>query len=207
MGRDRDRSVTLAGDFTVEPVAGRIETDTLLADELRYDVVDEGMFKAAMRMLASGVAMVTTNVGGRPWGLTISSCCSVSARPPQILVALGRSTKSCQKILASRVFGLSILATSHKDLAERGAAVGAAKFVDEFCETIGEHALDAPVVTGALFHLQCRATQVHTVSDHDLIVGVVERAVAPWHAEATSPLLFFDRRFWKLGDPLTTQTS
>ncbi|MGH2970263.1 MAG: flavin reductase family protein, partial [Solirubrobacteraceae bacterium] len=58
-------------------------------------------FKAAMRVLAGGVVMVTTRVDGRPWGLTISSCCSLSAEPPQLLVSLGSQTVTCREVLSS----------------------------------------------------------------------------------------------------------
>jgi flavin reductase (DIM6/NTAB) family NADH-FMN oxidoreductase RutF len=46
-------------------------------------------FREAMSLLAAAVVMVTTRIDGRPWSLTISSCCSVSVAPPMILISLG----------------------------------------------------------------------------------------------------------------------
>jgi flavin reductase ActVB len=144
--------------------------------------------------------IVTTRINGRPWGLTISACCSVSADPPQIVVSLGSTTTSCKEILQSERFGVSILAARQKELAERGSAVGVAKFVDEFCESCGDcEALDSPMISGALFHLDCALAGEHPVSDHHLIVGLVLRAIARTSDDPPQPLLYFDRRFWNLG--------
>ncbi len=57
------------------------------------DAVLDG-FRTAMSQLAAGVVMVTCHVGGKPWGLTVSACCSVSMSPPLMLVSLGSATTS-----------------------------------------------------------------------------------------------------------------
>jgi flavin reductase ActVB len=190
---------SLDGDFTVATVAGFIETSGVVEAK----GIDQDAFKAAMRVLPSGVVMVTTRVNGRPWGLTISACCSLSADPPQIVISVGSSTTSCEEILASGYFGVSILAAEQKELAERGSTVGVAKFVDEFCETDGDcEALDAPMISRALFHLDCEVAGDYPVSDHHLIVGFARRAIARASGEAPQPLLYFDRRFWNLGSQI-----
>jgi len=192
----------LEGDFTVATVPGYIETDELADFGEAPAGVAENVFKAAMRVLPSGVVMVTTRVGGRPWGLTISACCSLSAEPPQILVSLRSTTISAQEILQSERFGVSILAAEQKVLAERGSAVGVAKFIDEFCETGGDcETLGSPMISGALFHLDCAVAGTYEVSDHLLIVGLVVGAMAS-ASDPRPPLLYFDRRFWSLGSQL-----
>jgi flavin reductase ActVB len=207
------RSYSLDGDFTVAEAAGSLDGDFTVATVAGFieagDVVeaakgiDQDAFKAAMRVLPSGVVMVTTRVNGRPWGLTISACCSVSADPPQIVISIGSRTTSCREILGSNRFGVSILAADQKELAERGSIVGLAKFVDEFCETRGDcEALDSPMISGALFHLDCEVAGDYPVSDHHLIVGLVHRAIARASGESPQPLLYFDRRFWNLGSQI-----
>jgi flavin reductase (DIM6/NTAB) family NADH-FMN oxidoreductase RutF len=152
-------------DGSVHTVGGSIEaTDALLADA--RPALDDEAFKAAMRVLAAGVVMVTSRRDGRPWGLTISSCCSLTLDPPQMLVSLGSATVSCRSILEQRRFGISILAARQKELAQLGAAVG--------------------------------------VGDHTLIIGRVRQAVyrpLP-RREETSPLVYFNRAFWSLGERL-----
>jgi flavin reductase (DIM6/NTAB) family NADH-FMN oxidoreductase RutF len=55
-------------------------------------------FRAAMSRLAAGVVMVTCHVDGKPWGLTVSACCSVSMDPLLLLVSLGSKTASARSV-------------------------------------------------------------------------------------------------------------
>src|SRR5690348_2681388 len=107
-------NVVVDGDFTVHEVAGYLEPNDTLAPP--GAPVEGEVFKLAMRALAAGVVIVTTRLDGRPWGLTISSCCSLSLEPPQLVVGLRSDTVSCQQILASGRFGVSILAADQKAL-------------------------------------------------------------------------------------------
>jgi flavin reductase (DIM6/NTAB) family NADH-FMN oxidoreductase RutF len=188
----------LDGDFTVDWTPGTLEQGKISLGL----TVDSDTFKAAMRTLAAGVVIVTTFVEDRPWGLTISSCTSLTLEPPQILVSLRESTTSAQQIRASGRFGVSILSAAQRALAERGAAVGTPKFMDDLCATGEQTGLESPMVAGALFHLDCSLTVVHMVADHCLLVGSVTRARAPARSEDGSPLMYFDRSFWALGTQL-----
>jgi flavin reductase ActVB len=166
---------------------------------------DEGVvdaFRASMRLLAAGVVMVTTRVGGKPWGLTISSCCSISLEPPRLLVSLQRRTASCRAILSEGGFGVSVLAAHQSRVARRGAAAGAPKFIDEHCD-VGREQCRSPMILGALSHLDCRLADVFDGGDHALILGDVRLVI---HADAMatlSPLLYFDGAFHGLGDRVT----
>lgn len=197
----RRPSLGLDGDFTVHEVAGYLEPkDPILPPG---EPVEEAVFKRAMRALAAGVVIVTTRLDGRPWGLTISSCCSLSLVPPQIVVGLRSDSVSCQQILASGRFGVSILAADQKALAERGAAVGMAKFMDEEMTAPDGEELRSPRVSGALFHLDCSVAEHHAVSDHELVVGYVHHGTAAYpDSSVPRPLLYFDRQFWAVGDRL-----
>jgi flavin reductase len=194
-------SIGLDGDFTVHQVAGYLEPSDPVPPP--GAPVEGEVFKLAMRALAAGVVIVTTRLDGRPWGLTISSCCSLTLEPPQIVVGLRSESVSCQQILASRRFGVSILAADQKDLAERGAAVGVAKFMDEETTAPDGEELRSPGVSGALFHLDCSVAGHYAVSDHELMVGLVHHGTAAQpESPASSPLLYFDRQFWAMGDRL-----
>ena len=96
------------------------------------DAVLDG-FRTAMSQLAAGVVMVTCHVGGKPWGLTVSACCSVSMSPPLLLVSLGSATTSTRAIQDSGEFGVSLLGQSLIDVARFGSAPGQPKFVDGYC--------------------------------------------------------------------------
>ncbi len=196
---------TLDGDFTVITVPGRAEAE-VGADHQSSGAqgVELDQFRGAMRNLPGGVVMVTTRIAGRPWGLTISSCCSITAEPPQIMISLQGKTASCQQILRDRRFGIGILGREHRSLAELGAMPGVAKFIDEYCDRDGCPRLASPMIANALCHLDCHVAHTYRVGDHHLIIGLVEDVVTGPGSEdilPRSPLIYFDREFWALGTP------
>src|ERR1700759_3462554 len=99
---------------------------------------DRGALKAAylesMRRLPTGVVLVISKVSGRPWGLTVSACCSASVEPPLLVVSVGSATVTARSIRREGRFGVAILEHENLALAEFGSAKGVAKFIDELCE-------------------------------------------------------------------------
>jgi len=162
--------------------------------------VDPERFKTAMRAFATGVAIVTVDLGEHLLGLTINSCCSISTRPPTVLVSLAHGASARLPLLERGRFGLSILAERHSELAELGAVPGGPKAVDVFAERLE----DGPAtIAGALAHLDCSVGQTFEVADHTLVIGVVEHALVGEGGEAPpDPLVYYDRTFRRLGEPL-----
>jgi flavin reductase ActVB len=159
--------------------------------------VDAEAFKAAMRVLAAGVVMVTARRGDQLYGLTISACCSISASPPRVLISLAQTASCLPAVLETRRFGLSILRAGQKPLAELGAVPGGPKEVDAFSES-GDGSVT--MIAGALAHLDCSVDQTFTISDHVLVIGNVEHAVTAEELDEPGPLLYFNRTFHRLGE-------
>jgi flavin reductase ActVB len=188
-------------DGTVYTVASASATD-IGAVEAAADLETIDAFRQSMRSLAAGVVMVTTRVGGKPWGLTISSCCSVSLEPPQLLVSLSRHTASCASILVAGKFGVSVLGTAHKDLAQHGAAPRTPKFIHDYCDHDDPAAAAlSPMILGALCHFDCRLVRAFDGGDHALLLGRVERTVRSRDPDG-QPLLYFNGSFHALGASL-----
>lgn len=169
-------------------------------------VMDVGVaFREAMSMLASAVVMVTTRVDGRPWGLTISACCSVSVTPPMILVSLGAETVSTRAIRAGGEFGVSILGREQVEAARAGAAAGAPKFVERICRAeevarAGDEASRSPAVAGAVAHLDCRVERAVDVADHTVFFAHARDVVL---SPGVPPLVYWGRQYTELdrGEP------
>ena len=53
----------------------------------------------------------------------------------------------------------------------------------------------APLLEGALAHLECAVTKVLEVGDHSVLIGMVEHA----EYKAGRPLLFFDSSYRQVG--------
>ncbi len=194
-------------------VGGMLESDPDFAERRGPAEVDPEHFKQAMRSLPTGVVIVTVEVDGRLWGLTINSCCSISTRPPTVLVSLAHQASCRSALLETGRFGLSVLAEEHRELAELGAVPGGPKFLDVFSERAGS--TGPATIAGALACLDCSVEQTFEVGDHTLVVGLVRAALVRAQARSgeegaepgeglggsvsARPLLYFDRAFHRLG--------
>lgn len=157
-------------------------------------------FRHAMRLLAGGVVVVTTEVDGRPWGLTVSACCSLTAEPPRVLVSLDSRTVSWQSILERGGFGVALLGADQVDVARRCSATGQPKFIEEYVADGGGAEIGSPVVRDALVHLDCAVERSYPVGDHQVVVGRVREGIAS--DVSGEPLVYFERRFRGIGTPL-----
>jgi flavin reductase ActVB len=164
--------------------------------------VDAAAFKEAMSKLAAGVVMVTTSVDGRPWGLTISACCSVAPEPPELLISLGRHTVSRGAIKRQQKFGVSVLSAAQQEIARFGAGVGAPKFIDDHCPPGDEDLTDAPMVKDCLCHFVCDLTRTYPQPTHDIFIGQVSKVVLGEADPPNEPLVYFDREFFELAQHL-----
>ena len=150
-------------------------------------------FADAMSALAGGVVLVTSWVGDRPWGMTVTTFASVTVNPPTVLVSLGSATMTARAIAATGRFGVSVLAAEQLDVARLGSRPGAAKFLDPYVDRDAES--DSPVVTGALAHLDCALSDTVHVVDHVIVFGHVRSAHA---SGCRAPLLYHRRDYQAL---------
>jgi flavin reductase (DIM6/NTAB) family NADH-FMN oxidoreductase RutF len=158
-------------------------------------------FSDAMSTLASGVVLVTCRLIDRPWGMTVTAFASVSAHPPTVLVSLGSRTASARAIAATGAFGVSILSRDQVDLAEYGAARGAAKFLDSLTEPRDRESA-SPALARALAHLHCDVVEAVDAADHTVFFGHVHTVR---RRRGGDPLLYHGRgyRSFFAPDPTT----
>lgn len=127
-------------------------------------------FKVAMRQNVSAVAVVTTWMEGRPWGMTVSAFSSICMDPPTVMTCLRRGTASAEIISAQGQFGINLLAASQVDLSTRCSAPGSPKFVDDHIAG-GEYAV--PALAGARMFLDCAVSGTVDMGDHRVFFGTV----------------------------------
>jgi flavin reductase (DIM6/NTAB) family NADH-FMN oxidoreductase RutF len=133
--------------------------------------VDSASFRRALGQFASGVTVVTTrDASGQPLGLTVSSFCSVSLRPPLVLVCIDHRSDASAGMRESGSFAVSVLREDQQDVSRRFASSKRDKF-EGFAFTEGP--LRLPLVPGALAHIQCRVRSFHDEGDHAVWVGEV----------------------------------
>jgi flavin reductase (DIM6/NTAB) family NADH-FMN oxidoreductase RutF len=160
--------------------------------------IDPRDFRTGLGQFASGVTVVTTRDGqGQPQGLTVSSFCSVSLDPPLVLVCVDNRAPARTAVQESGVFAVSVLAEGQEQVSRSFAGGGASKFEGLALE---QGALGAPLVPGALAHVECRLRTAHLEGDHTVLIGEVERlAVSPGR-----PLLYHASAYHRLPVPAET---
>ncbi|MFM8518384.1 MAG: flavin reductase family protein [Nevskiaceae bacterium] len=150
--------------------------------------VTETSYRDAISRFLSGVTVITTSHNGEAQGITATAVASVTLQPPTLLVCLNRQSATCQTLIDSGVFAVNILPATQQTLAQRFATKQPDKFAG-VATTTGSSG--APLLIGALAHLECRVSAQNDVGTHRIFFGgVVSVAVA----EGT-PLGYFRGKF------------
>lgn len=148
--------------------------------------------RQAMTRLSTGVCVVTASWEGRLHAMTATAVCSVSLRPPLVLVCVGRTSRFHDAVLGASRWAVSVLAEDQVELARHFSDRGRDLLTqfDAVPHTRGA-ATDAPLVDGALAHLECRTWDTHDGGDHSIVVGeVVDGSGGPG-----APLTYFRGRY------------
>jgi flavin reductase (DIM6/NTAB) family NADH-FMN oxidoreductase RutF len=150
-------------------------------------------FRAALGRFSSGITVITVETAaGEVHGMTATSFCSVSLRPPLVLVCIDRLAETYLHVRERGRFGVSILKDHQEALSEFFADPernpDAARRLD-----IGYISMKSGtrVVADTLACVDCVVVQAHEAGDHTIFVGEVQEALV---AEG-SPLLYFRGRY------------
>jgi flavin reductase (NADH) len=146
-----------------------------------------------MAMFPTGVGVITAVAGdGRAWGMTCTSLCSVTLRPPTLLACLRLGSPTLRAVIDSDTFALNLLHEEGRPAAELFAS-GA---VDRFARVAwdlppgsgGPHLVEAAHATA-----DCRVARTEVVGDHMVVFGEVCRLTC--HDAVSRPLLYGLRRY------------
>lgn len=151
-------------------------------------------FRSAMKRLPSGVTILTTHRDGADHAMTADSFVSVSLDPVLVLVCIQRTSRFCEAVLTTRLFGVSVLAGDQEDLSRWFATRGRplAGQLDQTPYSRGAHT-GAALLDGALAHVECRVSEVHAAGDH--VIVVAEVLAQSWEQEPTSALVHYLGRY------------
>jgi flavin reductase len=150
-------------------------------------------FRAAVGRFSSGVTVITVETTeSHVHGMTASSFCSVSLRPPLVLVCVDHLAETYLHLREHGRFGVSVLKEDQEALSEF--------FADpernpDAARRLGIHynhmKSGMPVVAETLANLDCEVVQDHAAGDHTIFVAKVKEVIV---AEG-SPLLYFRGRY------------
>ena len=133
--------------------------------------VDDRSFRLALSQFATGVTVVLTrDAAGAAAGLTVSSFASVSLRPPLVLFCVDLRSDAHDAFAPGRACGVSVLGEDQEDVSRRFALRGAEKLEGVALE---DGRGGAPLVKGAVAHLECVVRDAHRAGDHTIFVAEV----------------------------------
>jgi flavin reductase (DIM6/NTAB) family NADH-FMN oxidoreductase RutF len=130
--------------------------------------------REVMRRFPAPVAVVTTEVDGERFGLTVGSLVSLSLEPPLVGISIGKDSSSHEPIRRAGGWAVSLLSEEQTAVAQHFARSG----IPPLALWIGveiRNGARGPLVEGALGWLECRTSSEHDAGDHTVFVGEVER--------------------------------
>jgi flavin reductase (DIM6/NTAB) family NADH-FMN oxidoreductase RutF len=159
-----------------------------------YGQVDEEAFRKGMRQLSAAVTIVTTGTDAQHRaGLTATAVCSVSAKPPQLLVCVNRRGEAHTRIREWRNFCVNVLCHAQIGIAKRFAGMERGTQPERFeLGKWGTLTTGAPVLADCLANFDCRLQQEVESGTHSIFIGEI---VAISVHGGKEPLAFLDGQF------------
>lgn len=136
--------------------------------------LEDAVFRKVMGSFASGVTVVTAMHNNTPYGMTVSSFCSVSLDPQLLLVCITKTLPTHHAIVSSGVFGVSILAANQAHISQQFASRIADKFegVDVTTSPQG-----VPLIAHTCAAIECTVEHEYAGGDHTIFVGRITHAL------------------------------
>jgi flavin reductase (DIM6/NTAB) family NADH-FMN oxidoreductase RutF len=157
--------------------------------------VDAALFRHVFRRHAAGVAVVTTDAGHGPAGVTVTSLASLSAEPPLLSFSIALTASTWPHLRDAPSAVVHLLGAGHIDLARTFATSG----IDRFAAPTRWRRLPTgePVLDGAAAWL--RITLVHRLpaGGAHVVIGLIEEIGL---ADVGAPLLYHDGRYHVLAE-------
>jgi flavin reductase (DIM6/NTAB) family NADH-FMN oxidoreductase RutF len=150
------------------------------------------VYRRVCGRFATGVTVISVvDAEGTPHGMTINSFASLSLDPPLVMVSINLRNSMLEHFLRSTHFAVNVLAHDQEHHSRRFAKHTADRFqgVDWQGAESG-----APLIEGALAHLECSNMRWFEAGDHAVLIGQVVRA----GCRDGRPLLFFQSNYASL---------
>lgn len=165
-------------------------------------MIDPQLFKNNLSHWASGVTVVTTQVGEQRVGMTASSFSSVSMTPPQILICVAHKVHTHQALTESGFFAVNILNSTQVEWGMRFAGM-IPEITDRFAGIAVTTAVTgAPILPDVLGWLDCQVRHAYAGGDHTIFVGEV---VAGSNTHTGLPLLYYHRNWRQLAEEIPSR--
>lgn len=136
--------------------------------------------KAAMRLYASTVSIITTMAGDAPSGIVATAVTPICMDPPTLMICINKGSSIHPPIIERGQFTVNFLAPKDEYLIPifSGKEKGRARFNHGEWDFSG----DTPLLLGACANVSCDVVKRITYGTHELFFGVVT-SVAARHSD------------------------
>jgi flavin reductase (DIM6/NTAB) family NADH-FMN oxidoreductase RutF len=152
--------------------------------------LDPREFRNALGRFATGVCVITTEVDGKPFGMTVNSFASVSLDPALVLWSLQKDSECAPLFEKVTRYGINILSQDQQDLSNQYAKKGEHDLTEG---SYRQGKSGAIVLKDAMVSFECELDAVHEGGDHLILVGKVHEMES--HPAERDPLLFFSGKY------------
>jgi len=149
------------------------------------------LFKAAMRRLASSVAIVVARGEAGPVGMAATSITSLTVDPPAVLVCVNRTASLHALLVPTAPLSVNLLSRHQQDIsAAFGGAVPREKRFEVGAWQQNRHEL--PELTEAQANLCCVIDAMLAYGTHSIVIA---RVLAVRVSESVAPLIYQDGHY------------
>lgn len=144
-------------------------------------------FRNAMGKFATGVVVISSCHDGQIHAMTANAFMSGSLEPAMVLVSVGNSAASHEKIILGEHFGISILHEDQIQVSNHFAGKHDKHFKPEF-----EYIAGFPVIKNAAVQVVSKLQFSYPCGDHTLFVGLVTHLE---QQHGLKPLVFHNGKY------------
>ena len=138
-----------------------------------YQEPSSDVYRLAVGRLATGVTIVTSQLGDLDHAMTANALASVSLEPLLVLVCVEREARFHDAIVASGVWGVSILPSTARATADWLATRGRPLHGQLDRIPIHRGQTGVALLDESLSTLECETTDAYAGGDHTIVVGRV----------------------------------
>lgn len=148
-------------------------------------------FRQVMGRFATGVTVVTTELGNETFGMTANAFMAGSLEPMLCVVSINHTAQMHARLKQAGHFGVSFLSEEQRHFAAQFAGKRLDGLVPEF-----ERRGRTPVLKRAVAAVTATIVDSAPCGDHTLFIGRIDDLIV---GDAGRPLLFFGGRYGRLG--------
>lgn len=160
--------------------------------------IDPRAFRNTIGLFATGVTVITTQVGSEVHGMTANAVTSLSLDPMLLLVSVGKKARMATFLRHTTAFTVNILRADQEALSTFFA--GGWKEAEpprfELMPWEGHPELGRVRLNHVLGSIGCKVHEILEGGDHWIVIGQV--VALSQGAEPRNPLLFYTGRYWQL---------